>query len=141
MLYLWFKALHIISVIAWFAALFYLPRLFVYHAQTQDETGKERFILMERKLYKLIANPAMMATILFGIGMVSVLPSIAQGGWFHAKMALVAALLVFHFMCKAHLKKFASGSNQKSDRYFRYFNEVPSVLLVLIVILVVIKPF
>ncbi len=141
MLYLWLKAFHLVAVVSWFAALFYLPRLFVYHAMTEDEISIERFKVMERKLYRGIANPAMMATIALGLGMVWVLPDIARAGWFQAKMVLVVALLAYHFMCKAHLKKFADNANTKSHVYFRWFNEFPVLVLIGIAILVIVKPF
>ncbi len=140
-IYLWLKALHLISVVSWFAALFYLPRLFVYHSMAEDQIGKERFQLMERKLYKGIANPAMMATILFGTLMVMGIPAIAAGGWFGAKMLLVIALVLYHILCKAHMIKLAEGENTKTHVYFRWFNEVPAVILVLIAILAIVKPF
>lgn len=143
MWYLYLKAFHLIAVITWFAALFYLPRLFVYHAQATDNVSIERFKIMERRLYKAIANPSMMVTIGLGIWM-AFMPAgqiWATQGWFHAKMTLVVLLLVYHFMCKYHLKQFAEDNNGKSHVYFRWFNEVPSVLLIAIVILVIVKPF
>ena len=140
-LYDWLKAFHLVAVVTWFAALFYLPRLFVYHSQAEDQISIERFKVMERKLYKGIANPSMMATIALGLGMVFVVPSIAQAGWFHAKMALVALLLAYHFMCKHYMKRFAENANTKSHVYFRWFNEAPVVVLVLVAILVIVKPF
>ena len=96
---------------------------------------------MERKLYKGIANPAMMATILLGVLIVLGIPSFAHTGWFGAKMLLVIALVVYHIMCKAHMVKLAEGENIKSHIYFRWFNEVPVVILILIAILVIVKPF
>lgn len=140
-IYLWLKALHLVAVVCWFAALLYLPRLFVYHVMAEDQISKKRFELMERKLYRGIANPAMMASLTFGILLVLGVPAIAQGGWFHAKMALVVALVIYHIMCKAHMMKIAEGENTKSHVYFRWFNEVPALLLVLIAILVIVKPF
>ena len=139
--YLWLKAFHLVAVVCWFAALFYLPRLFVYHSMAEDQISKERFELMERKLYKGIANPAMMVSILLGMSLVMVLPGIASGGWFGAKILLVVALVVYHIMCKAHMMKLAEGENTKTHVYFRWFNEVPVVLLIAIAILVVVKPF
>lgn len=141
MLYLWLKAFHLVAVVSWFAALFYLPRLFVYHSMAEDQISIERFKVMERKLYRGIANPAMMTSIALGLGMVFVAPAIAQGGWFHAKMVLVALLLGYHFTCKYHLKRFAEDANTKSHIYFRWFNEAPVVVLILIAILVIVKPF
>lgn len=140
-IYLWLKAFHLIAVVCWFAALFYLPRLFVYHVMSEDQISKERFELMERKLYKGIANPSMMATITLGVLMVMGIPAIASGGWFGAKMLLVVALVLYHIMCKAHMIKLAEGENTKSHIYFRWFNEAPVVILILIAILVIVKPF
>lgn len=143
MLYLWLKAFHMVAVVSWFAALFYLPRLFVYHSMAEDQISIDRFKIMERKLYRGIANPAMMASIALGIAMLFT----AQGkiwvsmGWFHAKMALVVLLLGYHFTCKYHLKRFAEDANTKSHIYFRWFNEAPVVVLILIAILVIVKPF
>jgi len=143
MLYLWLKAFHLVAVVSWFAALFYLPRLFVYHSTAEDQISIDRFKIMERKLYRGIANPAMMASIALGVGMLFT----AQGkiwlamGWFHAKIVLVVMLLGYHFVCKYHLKKFAEDANNKSHIYFRWFNEAPVVALILIAILVIVKPF
>ena len=144
MLFLWLKALHLIAVVCWFAALFYLPRLFVYHAMAEDEISRERFKVMERKLYRGIANPSMMASILLGIALVftpvgKVL--ITSGGWFHAKMVFVVLLVIYHILCKRHMLAFAEDRNEKSHVYFRWFNEAPVVALIAIVILVVVKPF
>lgn len=141
MIYLWVKALHIIAVICWFAALFYLPRLFVYHAMSQDEPSKDRFVIMERKLYRGIMTPSMVATLLFGIWLLFLNPAWLQMGWMHAKLALVAVLLVYHFLCGAQLKRFAKGENAHSHVFFRWFNEIPVLFLILIVVLVVVKPF
>lgn len=141
MLFLWLKALHIIAVICWFAALFYLPRLFVYHASTEDDISNERFKIMERKLYRGIANPSMMATIGLGAWMIFNNPAYLNYGWMHAKLALVALIFVYHFLCKKHLRAFAEDRNTKSHRYFRFFNEAPVLALIPIVILVVVKPF
>lgn len=107
----------------------------------EDEISKERFQVMERKLYKGIANPAMMASILLGVLMVMGVPSLMQAGWFLAKMPLVALLVVYHIICGAHLYKLAEGENTKSHVYFRWFNEVPVIFLIAIAILVIVKPF
>ena len=141
MLFLWLKALHIIAVVCWFAALFYLPRLFVYHAMSTDEVSVERFKVMERKLYRGIANPSMMASVLLGLAMIWLVPEYLQMGWMHAKIALVLALLVYHMLCKRHLRALAEDRNRHTHVYFRWFNEVPVLMLVGIVILVVLKPF
>ncbi|QLF93856.1 protoporphyrinogen oxidase HemJ [Pseudomonas sp. ABC1] len=142
MLYLWLKALHIIAMVCWFAGLFYLPRLFVYHAMSEDAPSRERFCVMERKLYRGIMLPSMIATLLFGIGMLSINPGLfASGGWLHAKLALVLVLIGYHHICGAQLKRFARGENSRGHVFYRWFNEFPVLLLLGIVILVVVKPF
>ena len=141
MLYLWIKALHIVSVVCWFAGLFYLPRLFVYHAMSEDSLSKDRFAVMERKLYRGIMGPSMIATFVFGIWMLILTPGWLSQGWMHAKLTLVILLVGYHHMCGAQLKRFARGENKRSHRFYRWFNEVPVLILLLIVILVVVKPF
>jgi len=141
MLYLWIKALHIVSVVCWFAGLFYLPRLFVYHAQSKDSVSQERFVTMERKLYRGIMGPAMIATFVFGIWLAALAPAFLSQGWLHAKLTLVVLLTGYHHMCGAQLKRFARGENTRSHVFYRWFNEVPVVILLAIVILVVVKPF
>ncbi|WP_338522475.1 protoporphyrinogen oxidase HemJ [Pseudomonas batumici] len=142
MLYLWVKAFHIVSVICWFAGLFYLPRLFVYHAQSEDSTSQERFSVMERKLYRAIMGPAMIATLIFGGWLIALNPSIfSQGAWIHAKLTLVAVLIGYHHICGAQVKRFARGENTRSHVFYRWFNEVPVLILLAIVILVVVRPF
>ncbi|PYB69939.1 protoporphyrinogen oxidase HemJ [Pseudomonas sp. LB-090624] len=141
MLYLWIKALHIVSVVCWFAGLFYLPRLFVYHAQSQDSISQERFVTMERKLYRGIMNPAMIATYVFGAWMLYLTPGWLSQGWLHAKLTLVILLTGYHHVCGAQRKRFANGTNTRTHVYYRWFNEVPVLFLLGIVILVVVKPF
>ena len=142
MLYLWIKAFHIVSVVCWFAGLFYLPRLFVYHAQSEDAVSKERFSIMERKLYRGIMGPAMIATLIFGGWLIYLNPGIfSMGGWIHAKLTLVVLLIGYHHMCGAQVKRFARGENTRSHVFYRWFNEVPVLILLAIVILVVVKPF
>lgn len=139
---LWVKAFHIIAIVCWFAALFYLPRLFVYHSQSQDTLGIERFKVMERKLYRGIATPAMVASLILGFWLFSYHPQgYLQGGWFHAKFALVIGVVIYHFYCGKLLKSFAEDKNQKGHVFYRWFNEFPVLLLVGIVVLVVVKPF
>lgn len=139
---LWVKALHIISMVCWFAGLFYLPRLFVYHASAEDTVSQERFKIMERKLYRGIMTPAMIATLVFGIWLISYSPSYyLHAGWFHAKLTLVVILLGYHHACGRLLKKFANDTNTRSHVFFRWFNEFPVLVLIAISILVVVKPF
>lgn len=141
MLYLWLKALHIVAMVCWFAGLFYLPRLFVYHAMSEDEASRERFSIMERKLYRGIMTPAMIATLVFGIGLLMLAPAWMSQGWMHAKLALVILLVGYHHMCGAMYKRLARGENKRSHVFYRWFNEVPVLILIAIVILVVVKPF
>ncbi len=138
---LWVKAFHIIAMVCWFAALFYLPRLFVYHAETKDEAGRERFKVMERKLYRGIMTPSMIATVVLGIWLISYAPAayMAQG-WMHAKLSLVVVLIGYHHYCGAMVKRFAADNNQRSHVFYRWFNEFPVLILIAIVILVVVKP-
>ena len=139
---LWVKAFHIVSMVCWFAALFYLPRLFVYHVDATDALSKDRFQIMERRLYRGIAIPSMIATIVFGVWMFSFNPSYYESaGWMHAKLALVVLLIGYHHICGSYVKKFAAGTINKSGRYFRIFNELPVLVLLAIVILAVVKPF
>lgn len=142
MLYLWLKALHIIAMVCWFAGLFYLPRLFVYHAQSRDTISHERFCTMERKLYRGIMTPAMIATLVFGGWLLSLNPGYYfSQGWMHAKLTLVIALVIYHFLCGAQLKGFARGANTRGHVFYRWFNEAPVLALLAIVILVVVRPF
>jgi putative membrane protein len=136
---LWIKALHVISVVTWFAALFYLPRLFVYHAQAEDTVSKERFKVMERKLYRGIMNPSAVLAVAFGLWLW--LGWGFAGGWLHAKLALVAVLLAYHAWCGKLLADFKHDRNTKSHVWFRWFNEFPVLILFAVVILVVVKPF
>ncbi|WP_296252201.1 protoporphyrinogen oxidase HemJ [Pseudomonas sp. UBA4194] len=141
MLYLWIKALHIVSIVCWFAGLFYLPRLFVYHAQSEDAVSRDRFSLMERKLYRGIMGPAMIATFVFGIWLVMLSPGWMSQGWMHVKLTLVVLLTGYHHVCGAQVKRFARGENKRSHVFFRWFNEIPVLILLAVVILVVVKPF
>jgi putative membrane protein len=141
-MYQWVLAFHLIAVICWFAALFYLPRLFVYHAMAEDQVSLERFKVMERKLYRGIANPSMIATVVLGLWLFSMAPqAYLSQGWFHLKALLVVLLIGYHYLCLGHLKKLADDRSDKTHIYFRFFNEVPVLFLVAIVILVIVKPF
>lgn len=135
------KALHIISMVAWFAGLFYLPRLFVYHTEAKDKISSERFKVMEKRLFYFIMWPAAFFTTLWGMLLISYYPHYyLKAGWMHAKFALVLVLWGYHFLCGHYLKQFLNGHNQHQARFYRIFNEVPTVLLILIVLLVVVKP-
>lgn len=140
---LWVKAFHLITIITWFAALFYLPRLFVYHASSEDAISNERFKVMERKLYRGIMTPSLVLVIVTGVWLLSFYDpqQLAEMAWLHAKLTLVAALVAYHFVCRWHLKQFAEDRNARGHVYFRWFNEAPVVGLIAIVILAVVKPF
>lgn len=139
--YLLIKALHLTSVISWMAGLFYLPRLFVYHADVPPASNRSAMLkVMERKLLKIIMNPAMILTFVFG-GLMLGIPGMMSQGWIHAKLTLVLVLAGFHGLCARHVRLFALNQNTKSHRYYRFFNEVPTLLMVAIVLLAVIKPF
>jgi len=136
---LWIKALHIVFVVSWFAGLFYLPRLFVYHAQAEDAPSRERFKVMERRLYRGIMTPAMVLTLASGLWMWWRYDF--AGGWLYAKVALVVGLVAYHFWMRALMAEFARDANRRTHGFFRWVNEIPTVILVAIVILVVVKPF
>ncbi|HZR36620.1 MAG TPA: CopD family protein [Nevskia sp.] len=137
---LWVKAFHIVFVVSWFASLFYLPRLFVYHCEVRDEEGHQRFATMERKLYG-IGTIAMLGTWGFGVWMLLLEPAYLQAHWLHAKLALVLLLSGYQGWLKANVRRFAAKQNSRSGRFWRLANEVPALFLVAIVILVVVKPF
>ena len=138
---LWVKSLHVISMVAWMAALLYLPRLLVYHAESPPGSQQsETFKVMERRLLKAIATPAMVAAWIFGVW-TAVLIGAWAAGWFWAKMACVIALTVFHEMLARWVREFAQDRNQRSARFYRIANEIPTVLLIIIVVLVIVKPF
>ncbi len=141
-LYLWLKALHVISVIAWMAGMLYLPRLFVYHCETQvGSDGSERFKVMERKLFRAIINPAMIATWLFGLGMLATGFVDLGAPWLHVKLTLVVILSGVHGWFSRLRKDFEQDKNQHPQKFFRIINEVPTVLMIGIVIMVIVKPF
>ena len=137
---LWLKAFHIIFVVTWFAGLFYLPRLFVYHAMAEDQATIDTLRTMQRKLLGITHIGGGLA-LLFGVLMVVMVPAWLTDAWMHMKLALVAGLVGYHAWCAVLVKKFATGHPEKSHVWFRWFNEVPAVLLIAIVLLVVLKPF
>jgi putative membrane protein len=139
----WFLAFHVISMVAWMAGMFYLPRLFVYHCGTPvGSRDSERFKVMERRLFKQIINPAMIATWTFGILML-LTPGVINWawGWWHVKFAAVLALAGLHGAYSRWRKDFLHDRNRRSERFYRIANEVPTVLLVLIVVMVIVRPF
>lgn len=140
-LLLWFKAFHIMSVIAWMAGLFYLPRLMVYHTKvTPGSEASETFKVMERRLLKAITTPAMISSWVFGLLIAWGFGSFTEG-WLHLKLLLVFFLSGFHGMLAKHVREFATDSNRRPERYYRIINEFPTVIMVVVVILVVLRPF
>jgi len=136
---LWLKAFHIVFVVTWFAGLFYLPRLFVYHAMSEDEVSRERFKIMERKLFNGIMTPSAVLTVVLGTWLW--LGYGFGGGWLHAKLALVAVLVAYHVYCYRLLVAFREDRNRRSHVFYRWLNELPVLILIAAVVLVVVKPF
>ncbi len=141
MMVLWVKSFHIISVVTWFAALFYLPRLFVYHAMADDIPSQARFKIMERKLYRGIMNPSAVVAVGLGVLLIVLQPFWLQQGWLHAKITLVVALIVYHLYCGRLLRAFAEDRNPHGHVWYRWFNELPVIVLIAAVLLVEFKPW
>jgi protoporphyrinogen IX oxidase len=145
MAYYWFKAFHLIGVVVWFAGLFYLVRLFVYHAEANLEPEpaqsilKKQYEIMEKRLYSIITTPGMIVTVVCAIGLISTEPEILKSTWLHIKLALVLLLIGYHHYCKKIMKQLAKGECQWTGQQFRALNEAPTVMLVLIVLLAVFK--
>lgn len=138
---LWVKAFHIVFVICWFSGIFYLPRLFVYHAMSEDQTSKDRFVIMERKLFWGITTPSAILTIALGSWLLIANSSyFMYQPWMHAKLGLVALVVVFHLYCWWYMKQLRDEISIRSHVFFRVFNELPVFVLIAIVVLVVVKP-
>ncbi|MGR8919726.1 MAG: protoporphyrinogen oxidase HemJ [Gammaproteobacteria bacterium] len=142
-MYLWLKAFHIIFMVTWFAGLFYLPRLYVYHAMSEDATSIERFKLMERKLYYGIMAPAVTLTTLAGLGLLALngLDWLLASVWMQLKLLLVVALIGYHAYLGVVRRRFADDRNRRGHVFYRWLNEAPVLVLVAVVILAVVKPF
>lgn len=140
---MWFKALHLIFMVTWFAGLFYLPRLFVYHAMSDDKVSNDRFKIMERKLFYGIMTPGAIFTIGFGTVMLFdyAWASFGQSLWLQIKLALIVVLVVYHVICGKYVMDFKNDNNKHSHTYYRWFNEMPVLILVAIIILASVKPF
>lgn len=136
---LWLKAFHIVFVVTWFAGIFYLPRLFIYHAAATDALSIERFQMMEKRLFGIMTIGATL-TVVFGVSLLIVTPGFLQAGWLHAKLALVLVLIAYHAWCYRLMRDLRAG-RKRSSTWYRVFNELPALLLIAIVILVVVKPF
>lgn len=140
-MYLWIKAIHIIFMVTWFAGLFYLPRLYVYHAMPENRPSYELFKVMERRLFAIMTIGAIL-TAIFGITMLIMGGGILfHSGWFHFKLLLIIALVAYHYACYKLMLTFRQDTNTHDHKWYRWFNEAPSVLLIVIVILAVVKPF
>lgn len=145
MAYFWFKSFHLIGVVVWFAGLFYLVRLFVYHAEASQQSEpaqtilKNQYEIMEKRLYNIITTPGMVVTVAMAIGLITTEPEILKSGWLHIKLALVAVLLIYHFYCGRIMKQLEKGECKWTGQQFRALNEAPTVLLVAIVLLAVFK--
>lgn len=138
---LWIKAFHVIAMVAWMSALFYLPRLFAYHAAAHDEISLTRFKVMERRLYMIIALPAGILTTLLGLALIGTHPEYYHTApWLHVKLVFVSLLWGFHFYCNHIRRLFLVDKNPHSERFYRWINEIPTVLLIGIVILTIVKP-
>ncbi len=138
---MWLKAWHLIFMVSWFAGLFYLPRLFVYHAQTEDAIGNERFKLMERKLYRF-TTPWMVLTLFFGAWMLIDYAWLAYGDmlWLRVKLVLISLLVLYHLYCGKLVADFANDRNRHSHVWYRWFNEIPVVFLFAIILLATLRP-
>ena len=145
MAYLWFKSFHILGFVAWFAGLFYLPRLFVYHIEAEERPEpiksaiKEEYTRMEKRLYKLIMTPAMIFTIVMAVGIISTEPAVLKETWLHAKIFFVLLLIGYHHYCGRLIRKLEAGTCSLSSLRMRQINEVPTILLFLVVLLAIFK--
>jgi protoporphyrinogen IX oxidase len=145
MAYYWFKAFHLIGVVVWFAGLFYLVRLFVYHAEASQEPESAQIILknqyqiMEKRLYHIITTPGMILTVAMAIGLLTTEPEMLKSPWLHFKLAMVGLLIIYHFFCGRIMKKLAQNECNLTGQQFRALNEAPTILLVIIVLLAVFK--
>lgn len=145
MAYYWFKAFHIFGVVAWFAGLFYLARLFIYHVEADMETEpaqsilKKQYSIMEKRLYSIITTPAMVLTVAMAAGLLYVMPEYLHQSWMHAKLGFVGLLLIYHFYCGRLIKQLEKGECKWNSKTLRFFNEGPTLLLVVIVMLVIFK--
>lgn len=139
--YLWIKAVHVIFMVTWFAGLFYLPRLYVYHAQPGNQASYELFKIMERRLFAIMTIGAVITAVL-GLWMILLNSSFLMSqGWFHAKLFFVLALVAYHVWCWKLMRDFRDDNNQHSEKWYRWFNEAPAISLIVVVILVILKPF
>jgi len=138
--YLWIQALHVAFMVTWFAGLFYLPRLFIYHAQAKDEISRDRFVVMERKLFVMTTIGAVL-TLVFGLWLLGLNPGLMKQGWFHAKLGLLLGLIAFYLSCPFWMRKLRDGYQADNTKGLRWYNEIPVFFLLAIIGLAVAKPF
>lgn len=138
--YLWWKALHIAFVVTWFAGLFYLPRLFIYHTEAEEASARERFTVMERRLFAITTIGAAL-TAIFGLMMLVINTALLQQGWFRLKLLLLVAMVVYHWRCLRWIRELAAGRIPDNSRWLRWFNEIPVLFLLGIICLAIVKPF
>ncbi|MDH4073741.1 MAG: CopD family protein [Gammaproteobacteria bacterium] len=138
--YLWFKALHVAFMVTWFAGLFYLPRLFIYHTEATDEPGDARFAIMERRLYAIMTIGAVL-TAIFGFVLLIINPALLGQDWFRVKLLLLAGLVIYHFRCRGWIKRLREGQKPPDTKWLRWFNEIPVIFLLGMICMAVVKPF
>lgn len=136
--YIWLKALHVAFMVTWFAGLFYLPRLFIYHRMAEDGAGRERFVVMERRLFAIMTLGAAVTAVL-GLAMLAMRPFLLSFGWMHIKLTLLAGLIVYHYRCYRWMQRLKAEAPSDDTRWLRWFNEIPVVFLLGIIILAVTK--
>lgn len=139
MYYLWIKALHVVFMVTWFAGLFYLPRLFIYHAISEDTPSRDRFVIMERRLFIIMTIGAALTTIL-GLTLTALNSAVLETAWFSIKLAAVVGLAVFHYRCWLWIQRLKDAVPTVDTQWLRWFNEIPTVLLLLIVVVAIVKP-
>lgn len=138
--YLWIKAIHVVFMVTWFAGLFYLPRLFIYHVQSADRDSRIRFTTMERRLFTMMTIGAVL-TVVAGSGLLWINPAIAKSGWFHVKLGFVIGLSIYHYRCWLWIHRLQHTDQTQDSKWLRLFNEIPIAFLLGIVILAIVKPF
>jgi putative membrane protein len=138
--YLWLKGLHVVFMVTWFAGLFYLPRLFIYHQAATDAVSRDRFVTMEIRLFAIMTIGAVL-TAAFGLWLLAINPGLLAAGWFQVKLALLLGLVVFHWRCFVWIGRLRTGDPSADTQWLRWFNEIPTVFLITIVLLAIAKPF
>lgn len=138
--YLWIKAFHVVFMVTWFAGLFYLPRLFVYHASADDAPSRERFDIMEKRLFVIMSIGAILTSVL-GLTLWALNPALLDTGWFRTKLLLLGGLIAYHLYCWKVIRDFRTGMNTRTHKWYRWYNEVPTIFLIAIVVLAIVKPY